>query len=590
MFLFFFFSFLPPSPLPKIELELGCLSRDEGVERRNVQRDGSRDSGVNELDPSGRTSQDSSAGRLILFFLPSDNKKLISQSIIIASLDRFGPLTSAHMSLSVLKESMFSNPEFMALATESLMNLMPDDVRREEIKQACTEDMVELTEKIAIASPHELAFVKASADADIFHQTSATEMLKEQAAISDRRKAHELSLQDETNADFLRDDEEKFMIDGGIIAPNPVEEIKENHSMASERHNCSVEDSATSPFAAGKYTQNDGGTADTQSLHAFKDDPETVRLFQRYFSKSNPDSLAAMGLGGLSPDILKMATEMISGMGAEELQKMFEVASSLKSKDSNLLNMNDNVVKPELTRMASDKIAKLPPNVLKKMYEFSPSFKANSIAASSSDSGSSRSECGFGSSDPAVNITTNKRLEAGKFSSSRLSSCSTLVSTASNIPTLAADSGEPAQQNLSPGTKFSEEDEANAQQAPDELDGKKEQATEDEVEQLKAGAHHREEHHTVQQSQPHHLFRRKADSRTICPHVAFWASLPSPYVSSPLLIFLDFVDPNYVDDMRTRWSSLRQGHITERNTTPYSNRSPIIFSGERRILALSVLM
>lgn len=114
-----------------------------------------------------------------------------------------------------------------------------------------------------------------------------------------------------------------------------------------------------------------------------------------------------MGFGGMSPEIIKTATEMVSSMKAEELQKMLEVASSLKGNEPPFSNMNGHGMTPEMIRMASDKISGLSPEELKKMYEFQSSLI--------------RSESTSQSSVPEVNTTAGRRNPSGESSSITLS-------------------------------------------------------------------------------------------------------------------------------------------------------------------------
>lgn len=128
-----------------------------------------------------------------------------------------------------------------------------------------------------------------------------------------------------------------------------------------------------------------------------------------------------MGLGGMSPEIINTATKLISSMKAEELQKMLEVASSLKGNGlPPFPNMNDQGLSPELIRMASDNISSMPSEELKKFYEVSSSFNASSMKASSNFS-IQRSENSSQSSVTAVNPSAGTRSTGQQSSSNSLS-------------------------------------------------------------------------------------------------------------------------------------------------------------------------
>lgn len=104
------------------------------------------------------------------------------------------------------------------------------------------------------------------------------------------------------------------------------------------------------------------------------------RLFQNYLSASDPSTLEAMGLQGMPPDMIKSATDTISKMKPEELQKMFEVASSFKGKGPGDLKLGSELpeMTPEMVKMASETVGKLSPEELQRMLKVAASFNANS--------------------------------------------------------------------------------------------------------------------------------------------------------------------------------------------------------------------
>lgn len=104
------------------------------------------------------------------------------------------------------------------------------------------------------------------------------------------------------------------------------------------------------------------------------------RLFQDYLSTSDPSTLEAMGLQGISPDMIKSATGTISKMKPEELQKMFEVASSFKGKGPGDLKLGSELpeMTPEMFKMASETVSKMSPEDLQQMLKVASSFNANS--------------------------------------------------------------------------------------------------------------------------------------------------------------------------------------------------------------------
>ncbi|KAG2313998.1 hypothetical protein Bca52824_017120 [Brassica carinata] len=80
---------------------------------------------------------------------------------------------------------------------------------------------------------------------------------------------------------------------------------------------------------------NGGGLkTDLDGLQALRDDPEAIRMFRNFISKTDPDTLAALNGGkaggDMSPDMFKTASSMIGKMSSEEIQKMVQTASSFK--------------------------------------------------------------------------------------------------------------------------------------------------------------------------------------------------------------------------------------------------------------------
>ncbi|PKA45808.1 Outer envelope protein 61, chloroplastic [Apostasia shenzhenica] len=440
--------------------------------------------------------------------------------------------------------AMFSNPEFMKLATESMKSMKPEDLKlaKEQLKHSKPEDMVKLTEKMASASPEELASLKVHADAQIIYQANAAEMLKKEgndlhargqyhgaaskylrvlkndpknvkalyrrgqaykelgkleAALSDLTRAHQFSPEDETIEGVLRD--AKLLKDGGLGTSKCfIEEIEEEETRpVPTQHGGSVEYTVTQPVYDGECSENGGSyetlSASPENLQAFKDNPEAIRLFQKYVSKADPGSLSAMGLEGMSPDIIKAATEMIGSMKSEELQKMLEVAAAFKADGPNFPSMNHNGMTPELIKMASEKLSGMSPEELKKMYEVSSSINTDIAKAASG----SNSQCPESGSQSSVSVVSEVRTN----SSGGLSCSSNTVQPPSSSPTSSVDLQEtmrnsmndPAMRqmltsmmkNMSPemmanmsqqfGMKLSKEDAAKAQQtmtslSPEDLD------------------------------------------------------------------------------------------------------------------------
>lgn len=102
-------------------------------------------------------------------------------------------------------------------------------------------------------------------------------------------------------------------------------------------------------------------------------------MFQNYISNADPSSLEALGLQGISPDMIKTATDTIGKMKPEELQKMFEAASSWNGKGPGDLKFGSKLpeMTPEMVKMASETISKMSPEEFEKMLKVASSLNVN---------------------------------------------------------------------------------------------------------------------------------------------------------------------------------------------------------------------
>ncbi|GMJ00843.1 tetratricopeptide repeat 7, outer envelope protein 61 [Hibiscus trionum] len=339
-------------------------------------------------------------------------------------------------------------------------------------------------------------------------------------AVSHLRKAQEVSPDDETIADVLRDAEERLAREGSHQAPRGVviEEITEE---AASTSSANLQSSSTEPlfkqprestgFSKSESVKNVGDLrTNSECLHALKEDPESLRSFQNFISSADPDTLAAMSggkVGEVSPDMFKTASKMISKMSPEELQRMVQLASSFQGENpytggfgSGSIPSN---VTPDMLQTATDMMTKMPPEQLQKMFEMAASLKGKdsipTATAVSNNRLDSDAEVKYPESQTASVTNVNSGFgETGSSSSSRFPNS---MSAESSFPTSTADLQEqmrnqmkdPAMRemfasmmkNMSPdmmanmseqfGLKLSREDAAKAQQAmsslsPEDLD------------------------------------------------------------------------------------------------------------------------
>lgn len=133
------------------------------------------------------------------------------------------------------------------------------------------------------------------------------------------------------------------------------------------------------------------------------------RSFQNFISHTDPETLSAISGGkveGISSDMLKTASNVIGKMSPEELQRMFQLASSFKGENS-FPKSGSSVspgsippnLSPDMLKTASDMMGKMSPEDLQKMFQMASSLKGNEATSSSS---SSSSAAGFPNSPGLV--------------------------------------------------------------------------------------------------------------------------------------------------------------------------------------------
>ncbi|KAL6966685.1 hypothetical protein U1Q18_032471 [Sarracenia purpurea var. burkii] len=220
-------------------------------------------------------------------------------------------------------------------------------------------------------------------------------------AICDLRKAHEVSPDDETIVEVLRDSEESLPTKGRSNTSRRliIEEITEEEQTVSSE-NCgrlTKEYSVSQPQESSGCSKSQPETSsevpstNSECVQALNDDPEAIRSFQEFISHADPEILASMSGGkaeGASPDMVKTASNLISKMPPEELRRMLQLASSFQgenqflkrdSSESDFNSFRPGVVPPGVTpdmlKTASDVMSKMPAEELQKMFEMASSLK-----------------------------------------------------------------------------------------------------------------------------------------------------------------------------------------------------------------------
>ncbi|KAL9254011.1 Outer envelope protein 61-like protein [Drosera capensis] len=239
------------------------------------------------------------------------------------------------------------------------------------------------------------------------------ELGKFEVAVADLSKAHEISPDDDTISEVLRDAKESLEKQGGARTVTSsglvIEEITEEDESSPLNDTKTTTEGSVSdpPKNDGSSKVNDKAVTDlpltkTDCLKALQDDPNTIKSFQNFISNADLETLAKVGgvsgVDNLPPEMLKTATNMISKMSPDDLQNMIKLASSLEldKPSSNGTPLRSDIgpglappnMTPEKMKAASDMMSKMPLDELQKMFEMASSLKhggsVSSVAASSS--------------------------------------------------------------------------------------------------------------------------------------------------------------------------------------------------------------
>ncbi|KAF5751673.1 Tetratricopeptide repeat (TPR)-like superfamily protein isoform 1 [Tripterygium wilfordii] len=330
-------------------------------------------------------------------------------------------------------------------------------------------------------------------------------------AVLDLSKAHEVSPDDETISEVLRDVEKRLAKEGrrqarkGLVIEEITEDVEAASSVNQESSREAQVQESTDFSKSERGDSNGGLTTNSDHFQVVRNDPEAIRSFQNFVSGSDPETLAAFGgdkAGDISPEMFKTASNMIGKMSPEELQKMLQMASSFQGQNSYPTGgpSRPGLVPPEITpdmlKAASDMMSKMPSEELQKMYEMASSLKGKDAFSTpvASDSNGLSSDTGLRSSEAQENFVANRN-DAGETSSSHTSFSNRRSAPEPSFPASTFDLQEqmrnqmkdPAMRqmftsmmkNMSPdtmasmseqfGMKLSREDAAKAQQAMSSL-------------------------------------------------------------------------------------------------------------------------
>uniref|UniRef100_A0ACD5UPI7 Uncharacterized protein n=1 Tax=Avena sativa TaxID=4498 RepID=A0ACD5UPI7_AVESA len=195
-----------------------------------------------------------------------------------------------------------------------------------------------------------------------------------EAAVADLSKAHEISPEDETIAEVLRDTEEKLATEGG--GANLPKEIVEDSPEPS-----STQRSSSTGYTVSEPHERAGNSRQPDSSESLINDPAAVRSFQNYVSNNDVGGLSNLGMQGMSPELVQTASNMIGTMKPEELQKMFQAASSLNGTNPSNFGSNMPEISPDMINMASNMMGKMSPDELQNMMKLASNIGGPSTSS-----------------------------------------------------------------------------------------------------------------------------------------------------------------------------------------------------------------
>ncbi|KAK3013687.1 hypothetical protein RJ639_008673 [Escallonia herrerae] len=334
---------------------------------------------------------------------------------------------------------MMSNPELMRMASEGMQNMRPEDLKptAEQMKYTRPEDMAE---KMANATPEEIAAMRMRVDAQSTYEINAAQMLKKQGndlhsqgRFNEALQKYLLAKKNLTGIPaskggallltcslnlmscYLKTRQyDECIVEGTEILAHDLRNVKalyrrgqaykelgklddaisdlwkarevspDDKIIADALRDAQRQDSNRRNTSRSEFTNEDPSTS-SEYFQALKDDPQLLRSFQNVISQADPETLIALSGGkveGMSSEMVKTAFNMISKMSPKELQEMVQMASW---ENPSFDNLNAGSVLPEVSpdmlKSATDMMSKMSTEDMQIMFEMASPFRGKPAAA-----------------------------------------------------------------------------------------------------------------------------------------------------------------------------------------------------------------
>lgn len=186
------------------------------------------------------------------------------------------------------------------------------------------------------------------------------ELGKLKLASLDMRKAAKLDSNDEQVKDVLQQIEDQLESQGEEVEEESVnflrtngpviEEISEEEAQAwSENKAENLEQTSTNFDRQAPVFPDTAGFS--QTIDSLKQNPELMRDMHLMMSNMSPEHIAAMSGGQMTPEMVKMASDMVKQMSPEDMQRMLEMMPAVRP--DNTTSTSAPFTPPSLSRGAS---------------------------------------------------------------------------------------------------------------------------------------------------------------------------------------------------------------------------------------------